>query len=119
MALEQELELFSGNDAVLRLTVIDNITNLPLDLSGAQEIVWAMGKNVSGQPLITKLLTANDGSVTVVDAATGRVDITINSAEMEPLKGTFYHEVRLTNADNKKVTLVFGAVTIQDNLIRT
>lgn len=114
------MDLFSGNDVLLHVTAVDaDSNNAALDLSGVQDIIWALSKKVNGSAIITKSLVGTPSLVTVTDAANGKIDITLSSDELEPLKGPYYHELRLTNADGKKVTLLFGAVTIQENLIRT
>lgn len=118
MALEQTFEVFSGNDCRLEITIQDEDNgNAPLDISGLLALVWAMGKKPSGAPIITKTLSSG---VSVINATTGRVDVILTADELEPLKeAEYYQEMRLTDAQGKKTTLLYGAVTVKENLIRT
>lgn len=117
MSLEQDIDVFSGNDTLLRVTVTDADTGAALDLTGAQELVWALAKKVNAPTaLVTKNLA---NGVVITDHVNGVVEVAVGAADLEPLKGPYYHELRLTNSDGKKVTLLFGVVTVQDNLIRT
>lgn len=115
MPAEQDVSIYSGNDALLQLTVNDESGN-PIDLSGALALIWALAKTArAAVPLVEKTLGAG---VTIIDAVNGRADITVDAEDIEPLSGTYYHEVRLTNIAGKKVTVTFGTVTIPVNLIR-
>lgn len=116
MATESDVETyFSGNDAVLHFTATDEDTGAALDLSGALALEFALAKSASGTAIIEKDLT--DG-VNVTDAVAGEFDVIIDAADTELLKGVHYYEVRLTNAEGKKVTLAYGAFPITVNLIR-
>lgn len=115
MAQEQEFEAFSGNDVTLSVTVLDTDTGDALDLTGAQELIWALAKNAQATAILTKTLL--DG-VTITDAPLGLVDVVLEADDLEPLRGIYYHEMRLTNAAGRKTTLLFGAVTINGNLIK-
>ncbi len=115
MAIEQEFEVFSGNDVTLSVTVTDEDNDGPLNLTGAVALIWKLALSPSATPKIIKDLT--DG-ITIVDPNEGLVEILIDAADLEPLKGAFYHELRLTNSLNKKSTLMYGAVTIKDNLVK-
>ncbi len=117
MAKEQPFEVFSGNDIVLKVSVTDEDNDgAALSLLGAQELIWSLAKKAGGTALITKALVTG---VTITDAENGKVDVVINAADLEPLKGEYYHEMRLTNSQGKKSTLMFGTVTIDENLIRS
>ena len=116
MATQQDIEFFSGNDVVLDCSFTDESTDLPFDLSGAQQLTYALSKNArSAAALITK--TLSDG-VVMVNPSNGQVQIVLSAAESEPLNGVYYHEIRVVNALGKKLTLMFGQVTIAVNLIR-
>jgi hypothetical protein len=116
MAKEQSFEVFSGNDVVLHVTVIDEDTGDPIDLTTYSNAIWALAKKPnSSTPLIQKILS--DG-ITFITPVQGKLDVILSAANLEPLKGEYYHEMRLTDASGKKVTTLYGTVTIQENLIR-
>lgn len=118
MALEQNFETFSGNDVVLVVTVEDADAGdgSPLNLAGAQEVIWALAKRANATAILTK--TLGDG-VEITDAAAGEVEVTLTSADLEPLRGDYYHEMRVTNSAGQKATVMYGDVTLKINLIRT
>jgi len=116
VALEQTFSLFSGNDAKLSVTLTDADTGEALNLTGTLELVWALAKNAQATALLTKTLGAG---VVITDASAGIVEVTLDAADTEPLKGTFYQEMRLTNSVGKKSTLLYGEVEILGNLIRS
>lgn len=116
MAIQQDISFFSGNDVLLELTALDEVSGAPIDFSGALEITWSIAKSARADALLTK--TLSDG-VAIVNAVAGRVDISLSKAEMEPLSGKYYHEIRYKNLGGKTVTLTFGVVEIQVNLIRS
>lgn len=117
MATQSDIELyFSGNDAKLLFTAVDEDTSNALNLSGALALQWRLAKKVSaGTPIIQKDLSSG---IVITDAVGGIFEVTIAAADTEPLKGEYYHEVRLTNAAGKKVTLAYGVFAITENLIR-
>jgi len=117
MAKEQAFDVFSGNDIVLKISVTDEDNNgAALSLVGAQELIWSLAKKAGATAILTKTLS---NGVTITDAANGLVDVVISAADLEPLKGEYYHEMRLTNSQGKKSTLMYGIATIAENLIRS
>jgi hypothetical protein len=116
VALEQVFEVFSGNDVTLRFTVTENDSGEALDLTGAQALIWALAKNANAQAIVTKTLGAG---VTITDPANGVVEVVLTDDDLEPLRGTYYHEMRLTNSSGLKSTLVYGVATVVGNLIKS
>jgi hypothetical protein len=134
MSNRQDIAVFSGNDYVLALTILDAGTGLPLDLTGTQEMIWALGRRCAVTPRpapsrcgdedctrytlsasVTKKLT--EGDIVITDAAGGSVEITVDAADLEPLCGTFYHEVKHTSAAGKSSTVLYGQALVKRNLI--
>lgn len=116
MANQQDQEIYSGNDIIWECSFLDELTELPMDISGAQKLTYALSKTAkSGAALITKEI---GNGVVIVNPANGQAQITLDAADTEPLSGLYYHEIRLVNALGKKLTLMFGAITINTNLIR-
>lgn len=117
MAQQQDISYFSGNDISFAGRFTDEATGDPLDLSGAQMLTYAVSRSATARtPLIEKQL--GDG-VTVVSPTGGLAQIVLGSSDTEPLSGTYYHEVRLVNAQGRKMTLLYGKVTVLPNLIRS
>jgi len=115
MAEQSSIEFFSGNDITLRFSVIDTETSLPLNMSGSLELIWGLAKRQGVLPIITK--TLNEG-VNLTDAANGIVEVDLHHDETEPLKGEYYHEMRLTTSGDKQITLAYGEVNVINNSIR-
>jgi hypothetical protein len=116
MAREASVEVFSGNDLTLLVTVFDADTGNVLSLAGAMALEWRLGKTAKGTPIVTKTIGSG---VTIVDGPAGRANIAIDAADTEALKAfAYYHELRLTNSLGKKATVFYGTFTISDNLVR-
>lgn len=116
MAASADIEqYFSGNDVRLLFTAIDEDTQLPLNLSGAQALEWKLAKKATSSALIEKSL---GNGVTITDPSGGLFEVAIDAEDTEALKGDHYHEVRLTNSSGKKVTLAYGVFPITVNLVR-
>jgi len=118
MATQSDFSEFSGNDIDLKVVVIDEATNEPLNLTGAQALVWALGKRAKASlALVTK--TLENAGVEITNALEGMVTVHLAAADTEALKaGDYYHEMRLVNVAGKRATLMYGTATIQENLIR-
>jgi hypothetical protein len=101
---------FSGDNLLLEFTVGDGDSpGNPRDLSGVTGITWVLAKKQGGAPLVTK--TLGSGVSSPLDA-TGRVDVQIDNADTNTLKGTLYHELQV---DNGPQTAAFGDFIIQDD----
>jgi hypothetical protein len=118
MALKQNFSMFSGNDVTLEveLTDVQGSPETPLILIGTQELIFAIGRRGATEPLVTKTL---DDGITITDAANGMIEILLSAAEMEPLVGIFQHELRITNQQGNKATLMYGLVEVMGNMIRS
>lgn len=117
MAIQQDIEFFSGNNVSLDCAFVDqgSIDEPPFDLSGIQRLEYGLSRKAQGQPIFKKDL--NDG-VTVLSPVNGLAQIILNAEDSEPLSGIFYHEVRVVDSHGKKLTLMYGSVTIKTNLLR-
>jgi len=100
---------FSGDALLLQLTILngDSVGSPPLDLTPFTQITWVLAGKQGQTPIVTKTLGSG---VTVVNAASGRVDVQINNADTATLKGTKYHEVQVEPGPN---TVLFGEFIIQ------
>jgi hypothetical protein len=138
MAKKQDFSLFSGDDKQLDIVIIDGRTGDPYNLSGVIDVIWALGSvpdvdsycwyirdflrgrrvdrhNVA--PSIRFSKSYADGQVEIIDAVNGRVKVTIDRSELEPLAGDYYHEACVISADNKKTTMLYGKVSVRANMI--
>ena len=116
LGTQNDVTLHSGDTLILEVTVNDP-TGSPVDLSSTT-FAWALSKKSAsavaprGAALMTKALASG---ITLVDAATGRVDIALDPADTESLAGTYYHELQMTDTGVVS-TVLFGSVTIVKDL---
>lgn len=106
------IEFFAGDDKVLQFTVTQAGSTDPLDLTNA-EIMFRMIKE--GNVEINKSIGTG---VTVVDAAAGRLDVTINSSDTVDIFNTveLEYELQLRQAGLYD-TVKFDTLTIKRNII--
>lgn len=115
-ALEQNFEVWSGNDVTLNISVFqDEELSTPYNLSSVTALIWAIGKSAKAAVTLQKTLGAG---IQILDALTGKISVTLTAADLEPLKGEYYHEMRSTSSAGK-ATIMFGSVNIIENLIRS
>jgi hypothetical protein len=117
MAERADIEFFSGNTVKLKFTITDgDAPPAAKDLTGATAIIWALAKAQGKVAQLTKTLGAG---VTITDAAAGKVEVLLSKTDTEPFGGTYYHEMRVTDAASNTATTTYGVVTIQKNTIAT
>lgn len=106
----RSLEMFSGDSVLLNITVRLRDGSLA-DLVGAT-LTYAVAKNPRSEVLLTK--TNSDGiSVT----GNGTMQIQFDPEDTEDIDGDdYYHELRSVSPAGAKTTLMFGTLTINDNL---
>jgi len=116
LGTQNDITLHSGDTLVLEVTV-KNASATAVDLTAAT-FAWAMSKKSAsavapqGAALLTKALASG---ITLIDAATGRIDITLDPADTESLAGTYYHELQMTDTGVVS-TVLYGSVTIVKDL---
>ena len=117
MAAEVEIGFFSGNTVRLNYTVAD-ADNPPAakDLTGATNITFIIAKEQGKTPALS--LTLGSG-VTVVTPLDGEFRVDLTPAQTEPLKGTMYHEARVTDSSGNVSTVAYGGAVIEKNSIMT
>jgi len=117
LGTQNDVTLHSGDTLTLEVTVNDS-SGSAVDLTAAT-FTWAMSKKSNsavaprGAALLTKALASG---VTLIDAATGRIDITLDPADTESLAGTYYHELQMTDTGVVS-TVLYGSVTIVKDLV--
>lgn len=122
MAKEVAITIFSGRDLTLKFTIDDEDTPPNFkDLTGAQDIVFAVSKAAGKPPLFSLSLTANPGQVTVTAPPTGgKFEVALTAVNTEPFKirSHKYYECCVTDAAGKSATVTFGDTTIKENTIQ-
>lgn len=103
-------DMFSGNTKVIKVVVRDQDDAI-VDLSGATATFVLM--RAPGQSAIISK-TVGSGIV-ITDAVNGLLEITIDPADTEPLRGAHSHELEITDAGGRKSTVLFGTITIMVN----
>lgn len=105
-----DITIKQGNDLRVIVQVQDQ-TGTPVDISGAQEITWAVATGVEAQSsLLTKTLTGSEISIT---NDTGFF-FDIEATDSDTLgSGAYYHEALLITGDGKAYTTLTGSLTIQ------
>ena len=109
-----DFTMFQGDTKTLEFTVKDG-DGAVVDLTGATSIRWNLARRVSSAAIITKDL---DSGITVIDAANGRFDVSLTSADTENLSGRYYHEAEVIDASGDVATVETGATTINPALIK-
>ena len=117
---EQDATFYSNNDFVLSFTLYDDDATpvTVLDITGAS-LTWALSHSLSANnpnktPLLIKSTAA--GGITITDAPNGLVSVTISDADTEFLRGTFYHELELTDTSGNKSVQATGTITLLRNV---
>lgn len=106
---------YSGDDDPLEFTIYQPDGETPLDLTN-MGVTWALGDRVSGPTHVTKT-TANTGEIAIVDAAGGRFDVLLDSADTADLSGSYYHEVEVTDVDDNDFTVFADGIYIKATLV--
>lgn len=109
--------MVSGDSKVLNITVTDS-ADAAVDLSDVNAAEWSL---YLSSALVTKTLGSG---ITVTDAVNGIVQVTIDPADTEELKGGEYkHGIQLTTSTGQVLTprsgttLEVGKVTIVTDFI--
>ena len=100
----------AGNSRKFTVSVIDEETKLPINISSFPIITYSLARSVDdivGEILISKSL-GNGITILPFDAVTNpddnKYEIILDSNDTLPLKGNYYHESEMTDAAGNKVT---------------
>jgi hypothetical protein len=112
--VNQDFEMFRGDDATLVISV-KNADGSPKNLTGSTAIRWAMSRSPSDDvALISKTLGSG---VSYIDQIGGVFQVQIAAADTEDLSPrSYYHEAEVTDASNRKSTVLIGTVAIKPSL---
>jgi hypothetical protein len=112
-AILQNFSMYQGDDVRLGVTLVD-AAGLPVSLVGAT-LKWGIAKKaIDGVPLLLKTIGSG---ITVLDAVGGSFEVALTPSDTQSLVGDYYHEVELTDAASKRLTVLTGKVQIAPTLI--
>jgi lysophospholipase L1-like esterase len=97
-AVQGSLSISSGDTAPILETI-------PCDLTGCV-VTWAVARNPGSAPLVTK-------TAAVLDAAAGKIAVTLASGDTSALSGLYYREVQVTDASGAVKTLLYGRIMVR------
>ena len=106
-------EWFTGKDKLLRFTVVDS-TGAAVDITGwaVTYVLVPVGSDANVVPMISK--TVGSG-ITLTTPASGILTVTIADTDTDDtLGGTYYYELRRTDASNEDV-LAYGTVELRQS----
>jgi uncharacterized membrane protein len=107
-----DFTMYAGDSKTLAVTVRD-ADNVVVDLSG-YTITWALSASVyDAEPLVSKTIGSG---ITVVDAAAGRFNVTIDPDDTADLRGAYYFEAEIV-LSGSVTTVLTGTATIVASLI--
>lgn len=96
-SVETNLEMFSGDKTAINITI-------PRSLVGCT-VSWVIAESPGSAPLITKVPT-------ITNSTLGKVEVDMLWVDTEHLKGTYYHEIQVTDMAGLVQTLVYGRLKI-------
>ena len=109
---DQDIDDFtSGDSAHLVFTVTDGAGAL-VDLTG-MTARWVLSPERGMAPLIDK--TSAGGGIVFVDAVNGQLRVELSASDTEPLHGTYYHELEVTDAAGHVSTAARGEIYIGED----
>jgi hypothetical protein len=111
----QSFPVISGDQMQLELTVRDN-ANAVVDLTGGSGR-FAMARNPRGTIIIDSDASPANATITVVDAANGRVDVTVTDENTEALVGDYYWAMKWTDNTGREALIAHGYISFEANLI--
>ncbi len=122
-----DFSLYQKNSRLLRVTVTDQETGAPIDLTG-YTIAWVLMSSLKGAPPTVKVpggesmmapnlaevlrKASGGGGITITDAENGVFELTLSVADTENLVGQMYYEAYLEK-DGGRSTVVTGVITFK------
>jgi len=83
-----------------------------INLTG-MTLKWALGRTKNGPKLLTKTVGAG---IVIIDAATGRFNVSLAEADTINFEGDYYHEAKLFDT-TKPYTIFAGTISFEKTLI--
>jgi hypothetical protein len=110
--------LFAGNARKLAVSVVDDETGDPIDLTDVT-VIWQASRGTAEKFQAVPLLTKEVGSgLTIVDEFNGQIEITLDADDTENLSGTFYHELLLVDVTGDQQNLIADTFTVKRRLVK-
>lgn len=101
----------AGDTMTIQLTLVDNETGDPLDLTGLTPHMQV--RSTPGDTTIAATAT-----VTVTDATGGMLVAVIDAADTAPLKGQHVYDLELRGAGGDPQTVIGGRLTFDEDVTR-
>ena len=111
----QNAKIYAGDTTSLEFTCTDDTGRK--NLNGAT-VSWKMAKHQtdnSASVLVTKTTPANSG-ITITHANNGLFEVVIPASNTTSLKGSYFHEARITDSNGQIATVATGTLTITPTL---
>lgn len=130
----QNLVVFRGDALRIRVPVTDLDGN-PVDVSGAENVIWMCSSEVDGAADITKEYVTGDiqiggtdeFTVTLTGSDTAALTETVywpdyrsateNQIDRRSIESSYYHEARIIRGDGNPYTVVSGRLFVRSSLI--
>lgn len=108
-------EMWAGNSLTVPLTITDP-AGAAVDLASSA-VVWQLAISPADPALVTK--STGGGGVTIIDAAAGECEITLDPADTADLAGVYYQEAQVTDPAGHVTTVDLETpwLTIKPSLI--
>jgi hypothetical protein len=107
------LEIVSGDDMVIEVTVTDRNTGAGVDLTGASAR-FAIAMRGSLKTVCTK---ATGSGINVTDPEDGILEVELVAADTESLAGTYDYELQVVDASGNRSTPLYGTIAIRRDII--
>ncbi len=108
--LKQDFEMYSGESKNIKITLTDEKSDTPLDVSNAT-ITWVMKRSAKFPTNLIEKSTVNS-EIEIVDAVNGVVKVKLISADTESLEGLYYHSAKIVDVLENTSVLLTGMVKV-------
>lgn len=112
------IPFFAGNARKLIVTVVNDDTGDPEDLTDVQ-LTWQCSRGTADKFSATPILTKTIGQgITVTDAFNGEIEILLDTDDTETLTGTFYHELLMVDVTGDQQNVIADTFTVKRRLVK-
>lgn len=110
-ALNQDFVTYKGDD-ISPIFIVKNQSGQPISIATVSEITWwAQNEGVDTTHVLTKLKSS--GQITfVTDGTDGQFQVTLASADTQPLSGYYMHMARITDSGGNDTTVTVGRMQV-------